>query len=91
MSMSSIFNYVVCAIKESNTFKVLSVDELHGSFLVHAHKIQLVKEEDQVLTVSIGARMAWIDIGCGALNDDQDRGKRFNKKCHRVIQMPLSV
>ena len=34
-SMTSKFNYVVCSIEESNDLDTLSIDELHGSLLVH--------------------------------------------------------
>lgn len=34
-SMSSKFSYIVYAIEESNNSAKLSINELHGSFLVH--------------------------------------------------------
>jgi len=33
------FNYVVCATEESNDLNVLTIDELHGSFLVHKQQM----------------------------------------------------
>jgi type I site-specific restriction endonuclease len=43
-SMGTKFNYVVCAIEESNNTETLSIDELQGSLLVHELKIKPVKE-----------------------------------------------
>jgi len=34
-SLTTNFNYVVCSIEESNDLNTLSLDELHGSLLVH--------------------------------------------------------
>jgi len=34
-SLTPKFNYVVCSTEESNDLSKLSVDELHGSLLVH--------------------------------------------------------
>lgn len=34
-SLTMKFNYVVCSIEESNDLSMLSIDELHGSLLVH--------------------------------------------------------
>ncbi|XP_014511841.1 uncharacterized protein LOC106770552 [Vigna radiata var. radiata] len=34
-SLTAKFNYVVCSIEESNDLSTLSIDELHGSLLVH--------------------------------------------------------
>jgi hypothetical protein len=44
-SMGVKFNYVVCAIEESNNIETLSIDELQGSLLVHEQKMKPVKEE----------------------------------------------
>jgi len=43
------FNYVVCAIEESNDISILTIDELHGSLLVHKQRMQGLHEEEQVL------------------------------------------
>lgn len=34
-SLTQNFNYVVCFIEEANDLSTLSLDELHGSLLVH--------------------------------------------------------
>jgi len=34
-SLTTNFNYVVCSIEESNDLNTLSLDELHGSLLIH--------------------------------------------------------
>lgn len=38
------FNYVVYAIEEVGNVEVLSIDELHGSLLVHGQKMKVHKE-----------------------------------------------
>lgn len=43
------FNFVVCAIEESNGISVLTIDELHGSLLVHEQRMQGLQEEEHVL------------------------------------------
>ena len=43
------FNFVVCAIEESNGISVLTIDELHGSLLVHEQRMQGLQMEKHVL------------------------------------------
>jgi hypothetical protein len=50
-SLTPKFNYVVCSIEESNDLSVLSIDELHGSLLVHEQRMQGQQIEEQVLKV----------------------------------------
>ncbi|XP_024004864.1 uncharacterized protein LOC112082011 [Eutrema salsugineum] len=38
-SLTVKFNYVVCSIKESNDLSTISIDELHGSLLVHEQRM----------------------------------------------------
>ncbi|KAK2426825.1 hypothetical protein QL285_025456 [Trifolium repens] len=88
-SMGSRFNYVVCAIEESNNIETLSIDELQGSLLVHELKIKPVKEEEQALKASYGDKVAGRGRGRGG-KMNQGRGKRINKdniecyKCHKL-------
>jgi hypothetical protein len=88
-SMGSRFNYVVCAIEESNNIETLSIDELQGSLLVHELKIKPVKEEEQALKASYGDKAAGRGRGRGG-KMNQGRGKRINKdniecyKCHKL-------
>ncbi|XP_014511418.1 uncharacterized protein LOC106770105 [Vigna radiata var. radiata] len=48
-SLTPKFNYLVCAIEESNNTIILSIDELHESLLVHEQRMQGSQEEEQVL------------------------------------------
>ncbi|XP_074318153.1 uncharacterized protein LOC141654945 [Silene latifolia] len=50
-SLTSKFDYVVCSIEESNDLSTLSIDELHGSLLVHEQRMQGSQEEEHVLKV----------------------------------------
>ncbi|GAU23238.1 hypothetical protein TSUD_172660 [Trifolium subterraneum] len=87
-SMTSKFNYVVCAIEEANNVETLSIDELQGSLLVHEQKMKPLKEEDQALKATHGDRNSGRGRGRGA-KGNQGRGKRINKenvecyKCHK--------
>jgi hypothetical protein len=82
------FNYVVCAIEESNNVETLSIDELQGSLLVHEQKMKPVKEEEQALKVSYGSKGR--GRGRGDNKAGQGIGKRINKesiecyKCHKL-------
>lgn len=51
-SLTPKFNYVVCSIEESNDLNTLSIDEVHGSLLVHEQRMQGHQEEEQVLKVT---------------------------------------
>ncbi|XP_019442326.1 PREDICTED: uncharacterized protein LOC109347051 [Lupinus angustifolius] len=51
-SLMAKFNYVVCSIEESNDLSTLSVDELHGSLLVHEQRMKGYQEEEHVLKVA---------------------------------------
>jgi len=48
-SLTAKFNYVACAIEESNEISVLTIDELHGSLLVHEKRMQGLQMEKHVL------------------------------------------
>ena len=50
-TLTSKFNYVVCFVEESNDLDTLSIDELHGSLLVHEQRMSEHREEDQALKV----------------------------------------
>ncbi|XP_052724868.1 uncharacterized protein LOC108347250 isoform X1 [Vigna angularis] len=51
-SLTSKFNYVVCSIEESNDLNTLSMDELHGSLLVHEQRMEDSQPNEQVLKVT---------------------------------------
>ena len=48
------FTYVVCAIEESKDIKMLSVDELQSSLLVHEHNLSKHDTEERVLKMEGG-------------------------------------
>ncbi|GAU32111.1 hypothetical protein TSUD_357950 [Trifolium subterraneum] len=87
-SMTRKFNYVVCAIEESNDVETLPIDGLQGSLLVHEQKMKPAKEEDQALKITHGSGNSTRGRGRGG-RTNQGRGKRLNKdniecyKCHR--------
>ncbi|MCI03820.1 retrovirus-related Pol polyprotein from transposon TNT 1-94, partial [Trifolium medium] len=88
-SMTSKFNYVVCAIEEASNVETLTIDELQGSLIVHEQKMKPAKEEDQALKVNYADRNSGRGRGRGA-KTSQGRGKRINKesiecyKCHKL-------
>ncbi|GAU16794.1 hypothetical protein TSUD_200370 [Trifolium subterraneum] len=88
-SMARKFNYVVCAIEESNDVETLSIDELQGSLLVHEQKMKPTKEEDQALKIAHGGGNTSRRRGRGG-RSGQGRGKRPGKeniecyKCHKL-------
>jgi len=51
-SLTPKFNCVLCSIEESNDMSILSLDELHGSLLVHEQRMQDVQPDEQVLKVA---------------------------------------
>ncbi|CAM8885291.1 unnamed protein product [Rhodiola kirilowii] len=51
-SLSTRFNYVICAIEESNNIDTLTLDELQSSLLVHEQRMQVPSEVEQVLKVT---------------------------------------
>ncbi|KAG7598707.1 Zinc finger CCHC-type superfamily [Arabidopsis suecica] len=51
-SLTPRFNYVVCSIEESNDLSTLSIDELHGSLLVHEGRLNGPVQEEHALKVS---------------------------------------
>src|ERR1044072_9794515 len=50
--MTKRFNYVVCAIEESNDVTELTVDQLQRSLLVHEARMKGNREEEQALKVT---------------------------------------
>jgi RNase H-fold protein (predicted Holliday junction resolvase) len=55
-SLTPRFNYVVCAIEESNDVSTITVDELQSSLLVHEQRMRSQREEEQALKVTNGGR-----------------------------------
>ncbi|KAG7534720.1 GAG-pre-integrase domain [Arabidopsis thaliana x Arabidopsis arenosa] len=92
-SLTSKFNYVVCSIEESNDLSTLSIDELHGSLLVHEGRIWGQQEEEQALKVSQDERTGR-GRGRGGFRGGRGRGRGgrtvMNKalvecfKCHTL-------
>lgn len=93
-SMTAKFNYVVCSIEESHDLSTLSINELHGSLLVHEQRMQGQEEEEQALKIvttgeqsggqeeyKFGAR----GRGRGSF---RGRGRAFNKLGHYQYECP---
>ncbi|KAG7584140.1 Zinc finger CCHC-type superfamily [Arabidopsis suecica] len=73
-SLTRKFNYVVCSIEESNDLSTLTIDELHGSLLVHEGRMQEPLEEEHVLNVSQDERSSY-GRGRGSLRGGRGRGR----------------
>ncbi|KAL1191738.1 hypothetical protein V5N11_001521 [Cardamine amara subsp. amara] len=63
-SLTPKFNYVVCSIEESNDLSIMSIDELHGSLLVHEQRMNGHPQEEQALKMSQEERSSR-GRGCG--------------------------
>ncbi|XP_062119355.1 uncharacterized protein LOC133833111 [Humulus lupulus] len=75
-TMTPKFNYVVCCIEEAHDIYELSVDDLHGSLLVHEHKLnqQEKDKEEQALKTSIDNHSKpMVDRGRGRGRGSNDR------------------
>lgn len=99
-SMTTRFNYVVCSIEESHDLSTLSINELHGSLLVHEQRMQGKEEEEhalKVVTSSEGmARKEEVRFGTrgrgrgNVRGRGRGRGRAFNKatiecyNCHNL-------
>lgn len=99
-SMTTKFNYVVCSIEESHDLSTLSINELHGSLLVHEQRMQGQEEEEQALKVVIAGERSgateeykFVARGRGRGNfrgRGRGRGRAFNKatvecyRCHKL-------
>ncbi|KAJ9547861.1 LOW QUALITY PROTEIN: hypothetical protein OSB04_020404 [Centaurea solstitialis] len=73
-SLTPKFDYVVCSIEESNDLSVLSIDELHGSLLVHEQRMQGHQEEEHVLKVAYDDRSGR-GRGRGMIRGGRGRGR----------------
>lgn len=91
-SLTPNFNYIVCSIEESNDLSHLSIDELHGSLLVHEQRMQGQQEEEHVLKVAQEDRYGR-GRGRGVFRGGRGRGRGrqpLNKaliecfKCHKL-------
>ena len=96
-TMTMNFNYVVCSIEESNDLDSLSLDELHGSLLVHEQRMTEYREEEQALKVvcddrtNRGRGRGTFGMSRGVRGRGRGRGRQqFRKelvecyKCHRL-------
>ncbi|KAJ9559520.1 hypothetical protein OSB04_004680 [Centaurea solstitialis] len=85
------FNYVVCSIEESNNLDTMTIDELHGSLLVHEQRMIGQQEEEQVfLKVTTSSSNRGRGRGRGGYRG-RGRGRvSFDKsiiecyKCHKL-------
>jgi len=76
ISLTTKFNYVVCAIEESNDLSTLSLDELHGSLLVHEQWMQHAQPEEQVLKVTHDDRSSPIVVVARNVKNIRTCGQR---------------
>lgn len=91
-SLTQNFNYVVCFIEEANDLSTLSLDELHGSLLVHEQRMQSFQPDEQVLKVTHDDRLgASRGRGRGSRGRGRGRGRQpFDKalvecfQCHKL-------
>ncbi|XP_027108598.1 uncharacterized protein [Coffea arabica] len=74
-SMTPKFNYVVCSIEESNDTRILSIDELQSSLLVHEQRMSNTIHEERALKVTHGNQYAGQGRGRGNMEckDKQER------------------
>lgn len=73
-SLTPKFNYIVCSIEESNDLSTLSIDELHGSLLVHEGRMSGLQEEEHVLKVTHDERPSR-GRGRGSFRGGRGRGR----------------
>ncbi|GKC58826.1 copia-type polyprotein [Tanacetum coccineum] len=89
-SLTPKFNYVVCSIEESNNLDTMTIDELHGSLLVHEQRMTGQQEEDQVLKVTTSSsyrgrgrgRSGYRGRGRGRVSFDRNTVECY--KCHKL-------
>ena len=89
-SLSPKFNYVVCSIEESNNLDTMTIDELHGSLLVHEQRMIGQQDDEQALKVTTGSFFRGRGRGRGGCRG-RGRGRySFDKstiecyKCHKL-------
>lgn len=95
-SMTTKFNYVVCAIEESHDINTISINELHGSLLVHEQRMHGKEDEEQALKVvttreaSGGTEEIRFGVRGRGRESFRGRGRGFNKaivecyNCHKL-------
>lgn len=90
-SLTTKFNYV-CSIEESNDLSTLSIDELHGSLLVHEQRMHGHHDEEHVLKVAQESNLGR-GRGRGVFRGGRGKGRGrqpLNKatiecyKCHKL-------
>lgn len=92
-SLTSKFSYVVCSIEESNDLSILTIDELHGSLLVHEQRMHGYQLEEHVLKITNDERPIRGRGGRGLFRGGRGRGRGrqyLNKamiecfRCHKL-------
>nr|GFC61892.1 retrovirus-related Pol polyprotein from transposon TNT 1-94 [Tanacetum cinerariifolium] len=91
-SLTPKFNYVVCSIEESNNLDTMTIDELHGSLLVHEQRMTGQQEDEQALKITTNSSPRGRERGRGGRGyRGRDTGRpSFDKstiecyRCHKL-------
>ncbi|KAA3477276.1 Retrovirus-related Pol polyprotein from transposon TNT 1-94 [Gossypium australe] len=89
--MAKIFNYVVCAIKESNDIDTLTINQLQSSLLVHKQHMTSPVTKEQALKVTHEGKPGRArGRGCGSFCGRGRSSSSFHKSimecyhCHKL-------
>nr|GEU94935.1 reverse transcriptase domain-containing protein [Tanacetum cinerariifolium] len=90
-SLSPKFNYVVCSIEESNNLDTVTIDELHGSLLVHEQRMIGQQEDEQALKITTGSSFQGRGRGRGGSSRGSRRGRGRSLNTHVTVYLPQLI